>query len=103
MQGNFMKTAYSGLRTVAISVFATALFVGGCASDSEEIPGPSDEYEKSTVKTEVPRCPSGYVLQCETKRVGRIRFSSIGKDIIESCSCEVYQGMPTQSPLPGIQ
>ena len=103
IQGILMKTGVSSLRTIAISVFATTLFVGGCASDSEEISGPSVEYENSTVKTQMPKCPSGYVLQCETQRVGRIRFSSVGKDKIDSCSCEEYEGMSTGSKLPGLQ
>ena len=83
------------------------LFIAGCAANPTEGDAPpervapSAEYSRATAKTSRYQCPAGYVLRCETRRVGRIRFSSIGKDNIESCSCE-YNVMPNQSPLPGI-
>ena len=79
----------------------TVLLLVGCASNEETI-GPSTEYEQATAKTRSYRCQSGYVLQCETTRVGRIRFTSIGKQNIESCSCEPHNLPSSQSPLPGI-
>ena len=102
MQGFPMNAVFPGLRAAALAAVAATFVLGGCASKEERL-GPSPTYEESTVKTAAPKCPSGYVLQCEAKKVGRIRFGRIGKQNIDSCSCEVYQGMPTQSPLPGIQ
>lgn len=98
-----MNIRVAGFRAALAVATVGSLLIAGCASNSQEMAGPSTEYEQSTARSEVPKCPSGYVLQCETKRVGRIRFNSIGRDNLESCSCEEYQGMPTQSPLPGIQ
>lgn len=86
--------------SVLLMVTALVLFLAGCSSN-EENTLPSTEYEDAVAKTPRYNCPSGYVLRCESKRVGRIRFSSIGKDQIESCSCETHS-VPTQSPLPGI-
>lgn len=90
-------------RSMCLNVLAAALALAaaGCASEQERV-GPSPAYEQSTAKTEAPRCPTGYVLQCETRKTGRIRFSSIGGRNLETCTCEEYRGMPTQSPLPGI-
>jgi hypothetical protein len=85
---------------IAVTI-TIAILTAGCASNAEKI-GPSIEYEDATVKTASYRCPSGYVLQCETKRVGRIRFNSIGTQNLESCSCGVNNMPSTQSPLPGI-
>jgi len=65
--------------------------------------GPSDEYEASTVKTPTYKCPAGQVLNCEARKTGRIRFGRMGNKNLENCACEEYMGMPTQSPLPGIQ
>ena len=84
-----------------ITVVAAALFISGCASNSDEMPA-SGEYEAATAKTPTYKCPSGYVLSCEAKKVGRIRFGRMGKENLDSCACELYQGMPRQSPLPGI-
>ena len=86
--------------SVLLGVTASALLLTGCSSNEEKTP-PSTEYEDAVAKTPNYNCPSGHVLRCESKRVGRIRFSSIGKDKIESCSCETHS-VPTQSPLPGI-
>jgi hypothetical protein len=90
--------ALSGLSVAALAAAAIAT---GCASDKART-SPSPTYEESTVKTLAPKCPSGYVLQCETAKTGRIRFGRIGPQNLESCACEIYRGMPTQSPLPGI-
>lgn len=76
--------------------------LAGCAAEKPRY-GPSVEYEVSTAKSARQDCPTGYVLNCESKKTGRIRFGRIGNQNLESCSCEEYRGMPTQSPLPGIQ
>ncbi len=90
---------------IARNSFFVALFtvfVAGCAGNSET-PEPSGTYEAATAKTPSYKCQSGYILSCESKKVGRIRFSRMGNQNLDSCACELYQGMPTQSPLPGIQ
>ena len=101
-----MQGAPMIIRMPATAVAVLLLFgVAGCAS-TEEGKSRKDEnfaYEESTAKTVAPRCPAGYVLQCESRNTGRIRFGRIGNKNLENCACEPYQGMPTQSPLPGIQ
>lgn len=79
--------------------------ISGCATQAEgSLPKDQNTmYEESTAKSVAPRCPAGYVLQCESRNTGRIRFGRIGNKNLENCACEHYQGMPTQSPLPGIQ
>ena len=96
-----MTTRIPALAVAALFLIA----VSGCAT-TEDGTLRKDEnlvYEESTLKTEAPRCPAGYVLQCESRNTGRIRFGRIGNKNLENCACEHYQGMPTQSPLPGIQ
>jgi hypothetical protein len=102
MQGFPMNINFLSVRAAALAALAAAFVIGGCAGKEERL-GPSRAYEESTAKTEAPKCPAGYVLQCEAKKVGRIRFGRIGNQNLDSCACELYQGMPTQSPLPGIQ
>ena len=76
------------------------LILAGCATNKE--PGlPSPAYEEATADTADYKCPSGYVLRCESRGTGRIRFSKIGNANLESCSCET-NAVPAQSPLPGI-
>jgi hypothetical protein len=93
--------------TIGLVFIIAAVGLSACASNKaadEDAPkriAPSAEYSSATDKTDRYACPAGYVLRCETRRVGRIRFSSIGKDNIESCSCE-YNIVPNQSPLPGV-
>jgi hypothetical protein len=93
--------------TAGLALIVACFGLSACASNQaadESSPkrvAPSAEYSSATDKTARYACPAGYVLRCETRRVGRIRFSSIGKDNIESCSCE-YNVIPNQSPLPGV-
>jgi hypothetical protein len=89
------------MRNLVTVVVAAVFLLAGCASNKETI-GPSTEYEDATAKTPRYRCPPGYVLQCESKRMGRIRFNSIGKKNIEYCSCETNNMPSSQSPMPGI-
>lgn len=96
---NFMKPTPRIART---AIVAAVILAAGCASSPQEY-GPSAEYESSTAKPAPIKCPVGTVLSCESKKVGRIRFGRMGNDNLESCACEDYQGMPTQSPIPGIQ
>ncbi len=81
--------------------FASAvILLSACASNSEM--RPTGNFEAMTAKSPAYKCQSGYVLTCETKNVGRIRFNRIGQDNIEYCACEVEGNVPVQSPLPGI-
>lgn len=82
-------------------IAAAAIVLAGCASNASES-GPSDEYQAHTEKTPTVRCAAGYVLTCESKRTGRIRFGRLGNKHLQSCACEEDRGMPVQSPLPGI-
>ena len=88
------------------------LLFAGCASNSaketetaESYPGgPGDRVEGDNpyANQGAQRCPPGYSLQCEAKKVGRIRFSGFNKDDIDSCGCVPYQGAPLQKALPGL-
>lgn len=102
MQGFSMNSNISGYRLAVAAALALILGAAGCAANEERV-GPSATYEESTAKTAAPKCPSGYVLQCEAGKTGRIRFGRIGNKNLDSCHCEEYRGMPTQSPVPGIQ
>lgn len=76
------------------------MILAGCATTKE--PGiPSAAYEEATADTADYSCPAGYVLRCESRGTGRIRFNRIGNRNLESCSCE-SNSVPMQSPLPGI-
>jgi hypothetical protein len=84
----------------AVSALVLTLLLGACASDPNRVP--TGNFAKATAKSETIKCPSGYVLTCEAKRTGRIRFGKMGGENLESCSCEVESGVPINSPLPGI-
>lgn len=85
-----------------MGIIAAAVLMVGCASNDEQ-PRATGAYEEATAKTPTLKCQSGYVLSCEARKVGRIRFGRMGNNNLDSCSCEYFQGMPEQSPLPGIQ
>jgi len=103
MQRFATKMRFPGAPATACGLVAASLLAAGCAGhDERESTSPPPEYAATAAATPDPKCPSGFILQCETKRTGRIRFGMIGKQNLESCTCEEYRGMPTQSPLPGI-
>jgi hypothetical protein len=73
------------------------LLLGACASSAQKQP----LGEEQAVRTI--RCPSGYTMVCEAKKVGRIRFGTIGKQNMESCACEpenFASGRTQQPALP---
>ena len=77
---NYSMTA--GVATVLV------LLLGGCASNAE-----TDVFgDDQTASAPTIRCPSGYTMICEARKVGRIRFGTMGKENIESCACEPEHG-----------
>lgn len=91
---NSGRTKYSMTACVATVLI---LLLGGCASDAETGIAGDDQ----TVRAPAIRCPTGYTMVCEAKKVGRIRFGTLGKDNLDSCSCEPEynsSGRP-QSPV----
>ena len=72
----------AGVATVLV------LLLGGCASNAEKDVFGDDQ----TASAPTIRCPSGYTMICEARKVGRIRFGTMGKENIESCACEPEHG-----------
>lgn len=58
------------------------LLLGACSSSAPKQASSEQQAPKQI------RCPSGYTMVCEAKKVGRIRFGTIGKQNTESCACE---------------
>ncbi len=73
---NYSMTA--GVATVLV------LLLGGCASNAEtDVFGDRQSASAPTI-----RCPAGYTMICEARKVGRIRFGTMGKKNLESCGCQ---------------
>ena len=90
------RTKYS--MTAGVATVLTVL-LGGCASnaDKDEIP------EDPTAQATTIRCPAGYTMICEAKKVGRIRFGTLGKENLDSCACEPENtGRPASPVIPSI-
>ena len=88
------RTKNSMMASVAT---VTMLLLGGCASNAEK-DLMSDEPTEPKF-----RCPAGYMMICEAKKTGRIRFGRIGKDNIDSCACEPEStGRPSRTVIPGV-
>ena len=90
-QTNYSKTAC--MATVLM------LLLGACASNAEKDVTSADQ----TAQAPAVRCPAGYTMVCETKKTGRIRFGTIGKEDLDSCSCEPEYdstGRPTPPVIP---
>jgi len=81
----------AGVATVLV------LLLGGCASNAE-----TDVFgDDQTASAPTIRCPAGYTMVCEAKKVGRIRFGTMGKENLDACACEpehIAAGR-TQSPI----
>lgn len=106
------RTFRSGGLLVLVLLFA------GCASNQasqQESGGEAEEYgsypggpgdraegDNPYANQNTPNCPPGYTLQCEAKKVGRIRFSGFGKEDLDNCGCVPFQGAPVQKALPGL-
>ena len=81
---------------VATVVF---LLVSACAGNAEK-----DAMNDSAANAPKIRCPVGYMMICEAKKTGRIRFGRIGKDNLDSCACqpEYGSGRPASPVIPGV-
>ena len=90
------RTKYSMTACVATVLM---LLLGGCASNAEKDVMTDDQ----TVQARQIRCPAGYTMICEAKKVGRIRFGRLGKDNLDSCACEPeYTGRPGRPVIPSV-
>ena len=76
------------------------LLLGGCASNAEKDVFGDDQ----TASAPTIRCPNGYTMICEARKVGRIRFGTMGKENLESCACEPEygSGRPASPVIPSI-
>ncbi len=90
-RSNYSMTA--GMATVLV------LLLGGCASNAE-----TDVFgDDQTASAPAIRCPAGYMMICEAKKVGRIRFGTLGKDNLDSCACEPEStGRPPSPVIPSV-
>jgi hypothetical protein len=90
--------SWHGKNLVTASVATVlVLLLGACASSGQDQALP----EEPAVRTL--RCPSGYTMVCDAKKVGRIRFGTIGKQNTDSCACEpenFASGRTQQPALP---
>ena len=90
------RTNYS----MTVCMTTVLLFLlGGCASNA----GSGVSSVDQTTRAPAFRCPAGYTMVCEAKKVGRIRFGRMGKDELDSCTCEPENfsaGRSQQSALP---
>ena len=68
------------------------LLLGGCASNAEK-----DKMGDEAAAPKI-RCPAGYMMICEAKKTGRIRFGRIGKDNLDSCACQPEYGSGRPEP-----
>jgi hypothetical protein len=79
-----MNPGHTKLSMTTCVATVLILLLGGCASNAEvDVAGDNHTAREPTV-----RCPSGYTMVCEAKRVGRIRFGRMGNENLDSCSCE---------------
>jgi hypothetical protein len=92
---NCERTNYA----MAGCVVTVLLFLlGGCASNAETGISGNDQ----TARAPAIRCPAGYTMVCEAKKVGRIRFGRMGKDNLDSCSCEPESFSSGRSQQPAL-
>jgi hypothetical protein len=90
------RTNYSMTACVATVLL---LMLEGCASSAEKDEIPEDPTAQATTI----RCPAGYTMICEAKKVGRIRFGTMGKENLDSCACEPENtGRPASPVIPSI-
>jgi hypothetical protein len=88
-----------GRTKLSMTACVTILFIllqGGCASNAaKDVAG--DDH---AARVPAVRCPAGYTMVCEAKKVGRIRFGRMGNDNLDSCSCEPenFSGGRSQQP-----
>jgi hypothetical protein len=82
---------------MACAVTVLLLLLGGCAANTEK-----DSINDSAANAPNIRCPAGYMMICEAKKTGRIRFGRLGKDNLDSCACqpEYGSGRPESPVIP---
>ncbi len=82
---------------MACAVTVLLLLLGGCAANTEK-----DSTNDSAANAQNIRCPAGYMMICEAKKTGRIRFGRLGKDNLDSCACqpEYGSGRPESPVIP---
>jgi hypothetical protein len=91
-----MKSRESKYLMTTCLATALMLLLQGCASNDDIA---DDPYARG----EAIRCPAGYTMICEAKKVGRIRFGTMGKENLESCACEPeYTGRPARPVIPSV-
>ena len=83
---------------IAFAGTVLLLLLGACASNADNVAA-SEGKAASPPKI---RCPTGYTMVCEAKKVGRIRFGRIGKDNLDSCACEPEYGSSGRPARPII-
>ncbi len=79
-----MNTKLLNFGTSIVGAFVLTVLLGACASSTEK--DVLEDYWADSGPSV--RCPVGYMMICEAKKVGRIRFGRIGKDNLDLCSCE---------------
>jgi len=85
----------------SVVTIAIVMLVAGCATKTDTV-GPSVVYEEATEKTVAFECRSGYVLSCEAKRTGRIKFGRIGNKNLDSCQCQREGDILSETNLPHL-
>ena len=85
--------------TKAFIATAVFLLLAGCAANADK-----DATGDSAASAPKIRCPAGYMMICEAKKTGRIRFGRLGKDNLDSCACqpEYGTGRPQPAVIPGV-
>lgn len=73
-------------KTSTLLVAALVIAASGCAQQSQQ--RAARDAEQTSI-----RCPHGQTLQCETRRIGRIRHGTFGASN-ENCAC-MPEGMAT--------
>ncbi len=93
-----MNPGRTKLSMTACTATVLILLLGGCASNAEiDVAGDNHTAREPTV-----RCPAGYTMVCEAKKVGRIRFGRMGNENLDSCSCEPENFSSGRSQQPAL-
>ena len=85
--------------TEVCAAMVLIFLLGGCAANSTT----NTLNDDRAAESKPVRCPVGFTMVCEAKKVGRIRFGRMGNDGLESCSCEpenIAAGRSQQPALP---
>lgn len=85
-------------RSFIICMATVSLFLlDGCATGTSTGTAGNSRSTTASVK-----CPMGRTMVCEAKKIGRIRFGTLGKNNLDSCSCEpeYNAGRPQRQVIP---